>query len=362
MRIVHLANHVKNSGNGIVNMMVDLACSQAKAGHDVAVATSGGDFESLLAAQGVRHFRLRQSPRPWGIPAMLAGFRRLLNECRPDIVHAHMMTGALIGRVGALMPRYGLVTTVHNEFQKSASVMRLGDRVVCVSKEVARSMEKRGVPASKIAVVRNGTVGTPRRAGAGRPPSPELRRPSIVTVAGMYERKGIHDLLRAFAILRDRFPEASLYLVGDGPDRQAMEDLARSLQLDGHAHFAGFVADPRSYLQETDIFVLASHKEPGALVLTEAREAGCAIVATQVDGNPEMLDAGAAGLLVPPGSPEALAAAIGRLLADPGLRAEYQRRSPINLDAFHVDGVCERYLCLYEETLRSVTGRLSAST
>ncbi|MFP3711095.1 glycosyltransferase, partial [Paraburkholderia sp. SIMBA_009] len=80
-----------------------------------------------------------------------------------------------------------------------------------------------------MSVVRNGTIGTPRFAGVPLPASPQLARPSIVTVAGMYERKGIQDLLRAFARLCERIPLAALYLVGEGPDRADMETLAQEL-------------------------------------------------------------------------------------------------------------------------------------
>lgn len=351
MKILHLANHVQKIGNGIVNMMVDLACTQAAAGHEVTVATSGGSFEALLAEHGVRHVKLSQSRQLWRLPTMLLGFGRLLKACNPDVVHAHMMTGALIARFGVLRRSYALVTTVHNEFQRSAFLMGFGDRVVAVSNAVAASMAARGVPRERLSVVRNGTIGTPRLADLPLPVSPQLARPSIVTVAGMYQRKGIQDLLRAFAQLQDKFPSAALYLVGDGPDRAAMEALARELHVAGRAHFTGFVANPQAHLAEADVFVLASHKEPGGLVLCEAREAGCAIVATRVDGNPEMLDDGEAGLLVPPAAPQALADAIELLLSDQSAHATLVARARHNIETFHVQHVCDAYLSLYEAAL-----------
>lgn len=353
MKIVHLANHVQNVGNGIVNMMVDLACMQARAGHEVTIASSGGGFEALLAQHGVQHVLLPQSPQLRRLPAMLLGFNRLLKLCDPEVVHAHMMTGALIARFGVMRRRYVMVTTVHNEFQKSASLMRFGDRVVAVSKAVGASMALRGVPHERLSVVRNGTIGTPRLADSPLPASPGLMRPSIVTLAGMYRRKGIQDLLRAFARLHDQFPSAALYLVGEGPDRPAMEALAEELGIAGRAHFTGFVANPRAHLDEADVFVLASHKEPGGLVLCEAREAGCAIVATRVDGNPEMLDDGEAGLLVPPASPEALADAIGLLLTDQAAHAMLVARARHNLESFHVQHVCDAYLSIYTAALEA---------
>ena len=133
----------------------------------------------------------------------------------------------------------------------------------------------------------------------------------------MHPRKGIDDLLRAFAQLRLTNPEAHLYLAGEGPMLEAYKELAAQLGLGSSAIFLGFCDDPRQYLFAADIFVLASHADPGPLVIAEARSAGLAIIATNVNGIPAMLDYGEAGILVPPHQPEALAAALRRLLNDP---------------------------------------------
>jgi glycosyltransferase involved in cell wall biosynthesis len=292
---------------------------------------------------------------------MLAGFNRLVARIDPDVVHAHMMTGALIARFGVMRRRFVLVTTVHNEFQKSATMMRVGDRVVAVSEAVCEAMARRGIPRARLAVVRNGTVGTPRLADRPAPDTPLLAHPCVVTVAGMYERKGIRDLLHAFAALRERVPDAVLYLVGEGPDRAAMEQLAAELGVAQQARFKGFVADPRAYLAQADVFVLASHNEPGGLVLCEAREKGRAIVATRVGGNPEMLDGGEAGVLVPPHDPASLAQALGELLTDPAMHARFAARAPQSLEKFSVQRVSDGYLAIYERTLASCQPRRFAN-
>jgi glycosyltransferase involved in cell wall biosynthesis len=361
MKIIHLANHAQCIGNGIVNVMIDLACTQARAGHDVTVASAGGGFETLLARYGVRHVLLPQLPKPSRVAGMVAGFRRLVAQYDPDVVHAHMMTGALIARVSVLRRRYVLITTVHNEFQRSATLMGVGDHVVAVSAAVAVAMERRGIPNARLSVVRNGTVGTPRFADTPVPVGPRLAHPCIVTVAGMNERKGIADLLHAFALLRESVPEAVLYLVGDGPDRAAMEALAGQLGVAERVRFEGFVTDPRAYLAQADVFVLASHNEPAGLVLCEARELGRAIVATRVDGNPEMLDGGEAGLLVPARNPAALAQAIGHLLTERAAHAALTARAPLKLERFSVQRVTNGYMSIYERTLASCQPRRFAS-
>ena len=66
LRILHVVDHVRNVGNGIVNVVVDLACAQAAAGHEVGIASAGGDYEPLLSAQGVRHHRVVREDTPAG--------------------------------------------------------------------------------------------------------------------------------------------------------------------------------------------------------------------------------------------------------------------------------------------------------
>jgi glycosyltransferase involved in cell wall biosynthesis len=366
MRIVHLANHAQTIGNGTVNMMVDLACVQARMGQEVVVASSGGGFEPLLRRHGITHIPLQQSRQPWRVPSMIAGFNRLIDRFDPDIVHAHMMTGALISRFGSMRRRFALVTTVHHELQKSASLVRAGDRMVAVSGAVAQSLEERGIGPERMSVVLNGAVGAPRLICRPAPRPVRLRHPNIVCVAGMYRRKGIADLLHAFALLRresadalalrpdplpEPLPEPYLYLVGDGPDRAAMETLASELGVAPYVHFTGFVDDARPYFASADVFALISRQDPCPLVIAEAREAGCAILATDVGGIPEMLDDGAAGVLVPAGDTAQIADKLRWLLLDSQARGQFAARAQENLQQFSVERVSGEYMAIYQHTL-----------
>ncbi|MBX9932024.1 MAG: glycosyltransferase family 4 protein [Methylobacterium sp.] len=332
LRILHLANHCHEIGNGIMNVAVDLACAQAEQGHTVSFASGGGSYVPLIESAGVRHHRLDQHwRRPLAVPGALLRLRALLKRERPDIVHAHMMTGAVLARMLRPGAKWRLVTTVHNEWQRSAVVMGVGDKVIAVSDAVARQMAKRGIASSRIEVVRNGPLGSPRRRYDGAR-AIDLGSPSILTVAGLYARKGIADLIAAFAIVAARHPLASLTIVGDGPDRTAFEVQARASGYSERIRFAGFAPDPMPYFRGTDIFVLASHSEPFGLVLAEAREAGCACIGCTVGGIPEVLEEGHAGLLTPPYDPPALARTLLALIEDPVSLAHWRRAARQNLD------------------------------
>jgi len=351
MNIVHLATHCDEVGNGIMNVAVDLACRQADLGHRVAFASGGGSFVSLLRDHGVQHFVIEQHWRqPSKLPRSLRALGALFRTFRADIVHAHMMTSAILAYLNRRFCDFRLVTTVHNEWQRSAVLMGLGDRVIAVSQHVRERMVRRGIPARKLRVVRNGPLGSPRlRALPARTEWPRIDHPAIITVAGMNERKGIGDLIDAFGFLTSEFAGATLYLVGDGPDRQAFELQAKSSLCAEKIRFAGFIHDPRVYLHQADVFVLASRSDPSPLVIPEARAAGCAIVATTCGGIPEALDGGDAGVLVPPRRPDLLAGALRAILNDREKLEHWRMRAQSNLKSLSLDRTATETLEVYRE-------------
>jgi len=127
------------------------------------------------------------------------------------------------------------------------------------------------------------------------------------------------------------------------------QHLSKSLGIEDNVHFLGYRNDPREYLFAADIFVLASHADPGPLVIAEARNAGCAIIATNVDGIPEMLDYGKAGILVEPRHPEMIAEAIEGLLGDASSLKKYSDLAKQNVSRFTISRVCQDMDQIYNE-------------
>jgi glycosyltransferase involved in cell wall biosynthesis len=351
MRVLHITNHVREIGNGIVNVAVDLACLQAAYGHDVAIASAGGQYETLLSVYGVKHFQLNQSRKLLNLITAFSLYRGIIQEFQPDIVHAHMMTGVVLAWLARYGFKYNLVSTVHNEFQRSATLMGLADRVIAVSNAVSDSMVQRGIPKKKLRVVSNGTLNSPRhRSILDYQPLP-LHRPAIVTVSGMYQRKGIGELIDGFVKIAPNFQEAHLYLVGDGPDRAMFEEKVKNTPFASRIHFEGFQNEPQRYMLATDVFVLVSHHESFGLVLTEAREAGCAIIASDVDGIPETLDNRQAGVLVPAKDSEAVAIALTELLSNPAVLQRWKCLAKQNLERFSATRVTQETLAVYQELI-----------
>ena len=257
MRILHLLNHTQNIGNGIVNVAVDLACLQSQAGHEVAIASAKAqgeasdieDYRSLLAGYGVQYFVLEQHRTLTNLLQMPGRYRQIVKDFQPDIVHVHMMTGVVLAKALRLGFPYRLVSTVHNEFQRSAGLMGLADRVIAVSYAVAAAMHKRGIPQYKLKAIRNATIGSPRQKPVMDYEPLPLERPAITTVAGLYTRKGISDLIEGFNQVAAKLSTAHLYIVGNGPDRLQFESQAGASLFAQRIHFEGFQPEPQRYLR-----------------------------------------------------------------------------------------------------------------
>jgi glycosyltransferase involved in cell wall biosynthesis len=345
LRILHILNHTR-SLNGNVHAAVDLACEQAKLGHSVCMASGGGDFDALLQNNHVAQARIDHTRAPLILLKSLAALHALVRKWKPDLVHAHMMTSAVLAWPICKLVGVPLVTTVHNEFEKSAILMGLGTRVIAVSNVVGQSMLKRGISASRLRVVLNGTIGSARF--AHRVDSKVvLASPSVLFVGGLHPRKGLPDLMQAFDLAHRETPASRLYIVGAGPFETEYREMASRMACAHAIEFLGPQADPYQWMVKADIFVLPSHADPAPLVLSEAREAGCAVVGSNVDGIPQLLEYGAAGLLYEVRNVTALSDILKSLLQSPAMVEEWKTKSQLNLERMTIARVALETLDVY---------------
>lgn len=343
--IIHLLPHLRNVGNGITNAAVDLVLAQSALGHHVIVASGGGEYSEQLDLTGIelRHVELKNWRRPRGFLRGLRQLRAILKQSPDCIIHCHTLIGLLFAfGVGARKR----VVTVHNSWQRFTylNLVMAHQVIVLSAADLARFRRYSRILGgrNKIHKVVNGVVGSVRYPDSIVPK--KLAKPALVTVAGLYERKGIQDLIEAIALLDDK---PYLYIVGDGPYRGALESLVSRLGLHDHVKLVGFSEQPMEYMMSADIFVLASRDEPAGLVLTEARMCGKPIVATDVGGIPTMLSPDA-GVLVPARDPKALANAVYSLMQSAEELAAAGRRARIGLDYFSVSRVAEDVLSVYQ--------------
>lgn len=147
----------------------------------------------------------------------------------------------------------------------------------------------------------------------------------LLFVGRLAEAKGLPILLESLTLLKQTHADIILTIVGDGPDRQKLEQLTIDLELIQNVNFVGYKsqAEVRTYFQQTDVFVMSSFAEGIPVVLMEAMAAGVPVVATQIAGISELVENGVNGYLVPPGEPNILADCIEKLLSNYLLRVKF---------------------------------------
>jgi glycosyltransferase involved in cell wall biosynthesis len=354
--IVHLLPHFANDGNGVVYAATDLACAQSDAGHSVTcIGNRGGSLEEVLQNRSVEaHVVEAFGLGPFDNFRSLARLFSLLKAIHPKVVHAHTIRTALIAKLLQPLLGYSLVASAHNGPRLKNFLLGVGDRVICVSAAVAIGMRRLHISESKLRVVKNGPLGSPRRAEVSASLSEvAISKPAIVTLAGLHTYKGVDDLIEAFAIARKTVPNLSLYILGEGPERRCLQMLAVRLNCDDRIHFEGFKSDPRPYLAHADVFVLPSHREAFGLSLAEAREARCAVIATNIGGIPEALEGGRSGILVAAKNPVEIGRVLVELFSDQKLLSFWQKRASENLSWLRVDRVSRETTEVYTELLMS---------
>ena len=351
--VLHLSKHC-GYGNGSVHVAVDLACGQADAGYDVTFCSGGGTFVPMMEAHGVRHITLPQSQsRPFEFAMSAPRLIMLCRKLKPAVLHAHMMGGAVLGAVASRVLGIPLVTTVHNSFDRHSVLMRLGDRVVAVSEAERTQLIEKHYNPKRVTAIWNAPDESPRESFMKNDRSYELARPCVVAICALHRRKGVFDLIDAAAKVFPSRPDWRLYIAGEGPDRESLEQQAVAAGLGDRVTFLGFVPAPKTLFAQADIFVLASYADPGSLSIGEARSAGCAIIATAVGGTTEMLGHGTAGRLVKPGEPEMLAAALRDLMDNPAERAALSKAARDGSEIFKASRLVGEYGAAYEAAARS---------
>lgn len=253
-------------------------------------------------------------------------FRAELGTFRPSLVHAHFATEptAAARRLAAEFD-VPFTFTAHGYDVYRRPPLDLAARAGAAAAVITVSQANRAhlervfrVPASRIHVI---PCGIDTRWFT---PAPEPRGgPLIVCVARLNPVKQLDHLLAACGELRDRGHRFRCVIVGDGPERAALEGLRRDLRLQQIVAMPGFAdqAEVRRWWRRATVAVLSSRSEGMPVSLMEAAACGVPSVAPAVGGVPELIVNGLTGLVVSPSDPRALASALERLLADPALRA-----------------------------------------
>jgi glycosyltransferase involved in cell wall biosynthesis len=286
-------------------------------------------------------------------PTLAWRVRRFVRQA--DVVHTHLVHADVYGAVGARV----LVSTKHNDDPFRAGAFRFVERalahraarVIAITHSLARfQVERVGLPAAKVDVIHYGLDDLPQAWGTNPPdPVPSDAR-VLLCVCRLEPQKGVDVAIRALP----EIPGAHLVVLGEGPQRPALEQLAR--ELDVPVYLPGRVPDVAAWLRRAPVLVHPVRWEGFGLALLEAMLASLPVVATRVSSIPEIVADGETGLLVPPDDAPALAAAVNRVLGDPG---DFGERGNARARAeFNVAKMADRTLAVYETALNRTGPRV----
>lgn len=296
---------------------------------------------------------------------------------RPDVLHAYLpltnFLGALAGRTAGvpviLTSRRGLGTHQDRNpgWRPFDRISNLCSHYVTVnSRAVADDTVARdGIRPEKLVIIHNGIdmarfhAAARARDSMRRTLGLEREALGVVVVGNLIPYKGHADLLRALPDVVSGGARVQLFFVGEDRGIGAgLRQLAEELRVAQFVTFLGRRDDVAQILAGMDLCAVASHEEGFSNALLEAMASGLAIVATDVGGNPEALQRGELGILVPPRDPVALAAALRRLVENEDERLELGRRArEVVASKYTVDAMVDGYIALYRRGTKTLAAR-----
>lgn len=324
----------------------------------------GGIRAKEIEAHGIplTTFPIRSFRSPWNVWSSVMVLRRYVRTHAIRVVHAFDPPSSLF--VGAAARFLGPTATLTS--QRSSRRLRtpavrlalelagrLADGVVVNCEFVRRQLAaETRIPLGRIHLCHNGLDAQRfQRASNVR----DARAPEGVTIGAVSvfrPEKGLSTLVRAFAKCHAADPTVVLLLVGDGPDRDALGQLADSLGVTSRCVFQPTTADVVPWLSQMDIFVLPSLSEALSNSLMEAMATECACVASRVGGNPELITDGETGLLFESGSVEDLAERLQRLIGDAACRQQLGRLASETIRRdFSLQKAAGRLAAIYEAVM-----------
>lgn len=362
-RRVRVMQVTQDLGVGGLERVISLLCRRLDPERfepSVLCLRGGGPFADELVQEGIPVHIL-----PWSRERLdYLAFRKvaaILRAERIDVIHTHNTGPFFHGALGAALA--GVRTHVHTDHARPFPdrlrwmiaenlLSHLAWKVVGVSEHTTDNLARfERISRRKLVTIPNGIELQPARRGRE-----EMRRllgipsdaPVIGTAGRVIEQKGLEFLVKAAAMLRPRYPDLRVLVVGDGPEREELEELSRAAGVSDRVHFLGIRMDIPDLLGTFDIYALPSRWEGLPMAVLEAMAAGLPVVASEVGGVPTAIRDGEEGLLVPAEDTAALARALERLLADTSLRRQMGEAARRRYASdFTLDAMTRRYEALY---------------
>jgi glycosyltransferase involved in cell wall biosynthesis len=364
-----LVVHVMEAfAGGTERHLIDLVRHVDGVDHVIAVprrhhgrSTAAAAREAERAGARVQWLETDRSRRMHRNLAATVALHRLLERLRPDLVHGHSSIGGAVARLAAARSSVPVLYTPNGLARTGWAQLiergfgRLTDRLIAVSGSEARVVrDRRIVTPERIVVIPNGIDLT-----LPSPLDPPLRirlgldeqTPLVGCVGRLARQKAPEIYVRACALVAQRHPAAHFVLIGSGPLLGTVRAEIVAARIDRRFHLVEVLPGAAAALAELDVYVLPSRFEGGPYTPLEAMRAGTPVIVTDADGNRDEVTDGISGLVVPLDDPPATAAAIDRLLADPGLATRLTAGAAAALPRFDVREMGRATGAVYRELL-----------
>jgi len=276
------------------------------------------------------------------------------------LLHAHDAHSVTLAGICSVTTRVPMVATRRVDFHlRRPGLWGRAARIIAISAAVADVLSDDGIRLERIVMVHSGIdLDAARQAEPlglrdrlGLPPETTL----ACTVGALVPHKDHVTLLHAARRVANRFPALHWVIAGDGELRRVLEWLTSELDLTGRVHFLGQVAHPLRVIADADVYVMSSREEGLGTSVLDAMARGIPVASTSAGGLPEMLHQGA-GILVPPRNPEALAAAVQRILSDADLRRSLVERASRAVERFSADRMAAEVRSVYRSCVPHIDG------
>ncbi len=282
---------------------------------------------------------------------------------RPDLILTYGFNGCFAAKLSTLGLNIPIVSAWHGDYIPTTVIQKLRKpvfeviekvlfryvvkEIVTVSQFSKRRLARKGIKGKKVMVVYNGIPPMTKDSIYSQNIREELKLPEGTTLVGtacrLSAQKGLQWFLKAIAVAIKTRPDLRFVIWGDGPQKEYLQELSKELNIERYVIFAGYRPDIPHCLSALDIFVMSSYVEYFSIALLEAMRTGLPIVATNVGGNPEAIEDGVQGILVPYANFEALADGILRLANDKQLRETFAKKAQQRfLDQFTSENMVEK--------------------
>ncbi len=359
--VLLLTNHLTTGGAEIYVLTVARWLTQQ--GARVAVAASPGELVARLDP-AVTYHPVRLDDVRLGIGRAALQIRRLVRQHKPDVIIANSMVTAVIARLASLRHSIPVVAVAHGwpaeRYRLIAPPLRVADKVIAVSGDVARQLQKSGLPSSKCIIVPNGVDLSPfgprsrdqlhtAREAFGASSEDVV----VVSVGRFVDQKAQHHILEIADALREQLPELRYGIIGWGP----LEDQLRAeIERRDLGHLVKLLvrrSDVPDLLMASDIYLNTSTWEGMPLSMIEAMAAGLPIVTTDVEGMSALVSS-ENGMLAPVGDVESLTDAVRRLGRDEVMRLQRGSESRARAEhKFSKEVMCRRLTNVLLEAMAS---------